>query len=313
VDVLTDLLARARARGAVFSCLELAQPWGVMFGGRRPLTLHGLLAGAAWLEADGAAPRRLAPGDLVLGRPGVPYRIVSAPGGPAIPIDEARRRGSDPPSAGARARLLCGAYTLEGTVCDGLLGSLPRFVPVPAAGQDAALAAVVRLLGAEIDRDAPGQQTVLDRLLDLLLVYVIRAWFAQPGATPPGWYRALDDPALGPVLRAVHADPARHWTVEAMARVAGVSRAAFARHFAAAVGSPPAAYLTSLRMDLADAALLRPGATLAAVAAQVGYSTEFAFSDAFKRHHGMTPGRWRHGQVPAVAEPLATVTASPRR
>jgi AraC-like DNA-binding protein len=300
MDVLADLLARARARGALFSHLELAEPWGVEFGGQRPLTLHGLLAGEAWLEADEAAPLCLGPGDLVLSRSGPPYRVVSAPGGAAIPIDEARRRGSDPPSDAGRALLLCGAYALEGTVCDGLLGSLPRFVALRSADQDTSLAAAVALLGAEIGRDAPGQQTVLDRLLDLILVYVIRAWFAIPGSSPPGWYRALDDPVLGPVLRAVHADPARRWTVEAMAGVAGVSRAAFARHFAAEVGHPPSAYLTSLRMDLADAALLRPGATLASVARQVGYGTEFAFSDAFKRHHGSTPGRWRREQRPAT-------------
>jgi AraC-like DNA-binding protein len=293
VDVLADLLARARARGAVFSALELAAPWGVEFGGRRPLTLHALLAGEGWLEAKGAAPVALGAGDLVVGRAGPPYRLVHAPGARAMPIEEARTRSTLGPPRERHAELLCGAYTLEGTVCDGLLDSLPRFTLLRAAEQGAALTAAVGLLTDEIRREAPGQQTVLDRLLDLILVYALRAWFALPEATPPGWYHALDDPALGPVLRALHADPARRWTVAGMADVAGLSRAAFARRFSTQVTQPPLTYLTDLRMDLADAALLRPRATLASVAAQVGYQSEFAFSDAFKRHHGTSPGRWR--------------------
>jgi AraC-like DNA-binding protein len=293
MDVLADLLARARARGAVFSALELVAPWGVEFGGLRPLTLHALLAGTGWLETDGAAPLLLGPGDLVISRAGAPYRLVHAPGARAIPIAEARTRSALGPPRDQDAALLCGAYTLEGTVCDGLLASLPRFTTLRATDQGTALATAVGLLTAEMTRETPGQQTVLDRLLDLILVYALRAWFALPQATPPGWYHALDDPALGPVLRALHADPSRRWTVATMGDIAGLSRSAFARRFSAQVHQPPSAYLTDLRMDLADAALLRPRATVATVAAQVGYQSEFAFSDAFKRRHGTAPGRWR--------------------
>ncbi len=297
MDVLADLLARARARGAVFSHLELAAPWGVEFGGRRPLTFHALLAGPAELDPGAGEPLPLGPGDLVLARAGAPYRILSGPGAPSIPISQARRQGDDPPSGQPRSLLVCGAYTLEGTVCDGLLDHLPRFVVIHAGEQGPHLAAAVTLLVAEIGRQAPGQQTVLDRLLDLILVYLLREWFSRPGSAAPGWYQALDDQALGPVLRALHADPAHDWSVESMARLAGLSRAAFARRFTGQVGHPPSTYLTDLRMDLADAALLRSESTLAVVAGQVGYRSEFAFSDAFKRHHGITPGRWRRQQA----------------
>jgi AraC-like DNA-binding protein len=297
VDVLADLLARARARGAVFSSLRLAQPWGAAFSGTRPLTLHALLAGTAVLEApDLPTPIVLTAGDLILGRSGNPYAITYAPGAVATPIAELRSTvAATPPATPSpdAAELLCGAYTLEGTVCDGLLASLPRFVVLHAADQGAELTGAMALFTAEVGRDAPGQQTVMDHLLDLILVYLLRAWFAQPGSAAPGWYHALEDPALGAVLRAVHAEPARRWTVASMAELAGMSRAAFARRFAQRVGVPPSTYLTNLRMDLADAALLRPGSTLADVATAVGYRTEFAFSDAFKRHHGTTPGRWR--------------------
>jgi AraC-like DNA-binding protein len=292
MDVLADLLARAHARGSVFSSLALRKPWGAGFSGRRPLTLHALLLGDGFLET-GSAPVALSSGDLVLAQSGNPYKIVHAPGAVATPIAELRSTAGEPAAAQPAAELLCGAYTLEGTVCDGLLEALPRFLILRAGEQGDALRATVELLVDEVERDAPGQQTVLDHLLDLILVYALRDWFARPDSEAPGWYAALDDPALGRVLRAIHSRPAARWTVASMAELAGMSRAAFARKFADTIGTPPSSYLTSLRMDLADAALLHPGSTLADVATSIGYTTEFAFSDAFKRHHGTTPGRWR--------------------
>jgi AraC-like DNA-binding protein len=294
MDVLADLLARARARGSVFSSLALQKPWGAAFSGQRPLTLHALLLGDGFLETGAPRPVAMAAGDLVLTQSGNPYKITHAPGAPATPI--ADLRSTAVPAQRPAAELLCGAYTLEGTVCDGLLEALPRFLILRAGEQGEALRATVALLVREVERDAPGQQTVLDHLLDLILVYALRDWFARPDSETPGWYDALDDPALGRVLRAIHERPAVHWTVASMAELAGMSRAAFARKFAGRVGVPPSAYLTNLRMDLADAALLEPGSTLADVATAIGYTTEFAFSDAFKRHHGTTPGRWRAQQ-----------------
>lgn len=318
MDVLADLLARAHARGSVFSSLALRKPWGAAFSGQRPLTLHALLLGDAYLETDTPHPTELSTGDLLLAQTGNPYNIVHHPGAPTTPITDLRSTATPRPAAAdtsdaaARpaAELLCGAYTLEGTVCDGLLKALPRFLILRADEQGDALRATVTLLVNEVEHDAPGQQTVLDHLLDLILVYALRDWFARPDSEAPGWYDALEDPALGRVLRALHSRPSARWTVASMADLAGMSRAAFARKFADTVGTPPSAYLTNLRMDLADAALLRPNSTLADVATSIGY-TEFAFSDAFKRHHGTTPGRWRRAQLAArntTAAPPASET-----
>jgi AraC-like DNA-binding protein len=174
-----------------------------------------------------------------------------------------------------------------------LLDTLPRFLILRADEQGPALRATIELLSNEVEHDSPGQQTVLDHLLDLLLVYALRDWFAREDSETPGWYDALEDPALGRVLRAIHSRPSAHWTVSSMATLADMSRAAFARKFATTIGTPPSTYLTNLRMDLAATALLLPNSTLATVATSIGYTTEFAFSDAFKRHHGTTPGRWR--------------------
>jgi AraC-like DNA-binding protein len=141
---------------------------------------------------------------------------------------------------------------------------------------------------------------VLDRLLDLLLVYAMRAWFGRDEAHPPPWYAALDDPSVGPALRRLHGEPQRAWTVAELAAEAGLSRAAFARRFTELTGHAPLTYLTEWRMVLAQDALRRPGATLASVAHEIGYGSEFAFANAFKRQLGVPPGRWRREQAAAV-------------
>jgi AraC-like DNA-binding protein len=143
---------------------------------------------------------------------------------------------------------------------------------------------------------------VLDRLLDVVLVGVLREHFGRAGAGAPPWYRALDDPQVGRALRALHADPARPWTVAALAAEVGLSRAAFARRFTALVGEPPLEYLTGWRMALAREQLRETRDGLAAVARAVGYGSEFAFAAAFKRHHGVAPGRWRTLDRPPARE-----------
>ena len=134
---------------------------------------------------------------------------------------------------------------------------------------------------------------MLDRLLDLFLITSLRAWFGRPGGDGPAWYRAHRDPVVGTALRMLHADPARGWTVAELAGATGVSRAALARRFTELVGEPPMSYLTGWRLALAADLLREPGATVAAVAHQVGYATAFAFSAAFKRVRGLSPRDYR--------------------
>ncbi len=302
VDVLADLLARARARGALFARTTLRAPWGLAFASAEPLALHAVTRGEAWLEADGGGPPvHLLQGDLALVRAPAAHRLASAPGGPCVPLDEALARfASDgrshvAPGTGPPTEVVCGAYAFAGDLCDGLLAALPPVVHVPAgAGEDdAPLRSALALLADEVARSAPGQQTVLDRLLDLLLVYALRAHFRRPDATPPRWYAALDDPEVGRALRLLHADPARAWTVATLAAEVGLSRAALARRFRALVGEPPLAYLTAWRLALAEERLRGSDLTLAAIAREVGYGSEFALSAAFSRHVGEPPSRWR--------------------
>ena len=303
MDTLTDLLSRARAAGALFAVTELHGRGGLLLPSQAALTVHVVSRGRLWLQHDGDVVA-LAEGDVVLVRAPAEVAVLAGEQEPPEPLaDLLARHGARVPGPGVGhlvlpgdgepAELVCGAYSLSGSVCERLLDVLPPVARVPAAG---ALAGVVQLVVDELDRPRAGQQTALDRLLDLLLVHVLRAHF-DAAASPP-WYAGSSDAVLGPALRALHAEPARRWTVEELARVAGLSRAAFARRFTAVVGEPPLAYLTGWRMALAQDALRREGSTVAGVAREVGYGSEFARSAAFTRHVGEPPS---HGRARARA------------
>jgi AraC-like DNA-binding protein len=214
-----------------------------------------------------------------------------------------RTWGNDP--AGS-TELVTGVYQLEGEISRRLLAALPPVLTVESRQRDERL---VSLLAEETARDRPGQEAVLDRLLDLLLVTTLREWFNRPEAEAPAWYRAHGDPIIGPALRLLQQYPDRPWTVAALATEVAVSRATFARRFSELLGEPPMRYLTRWRLAVAADLLREPGATVAAVSRQVGYGTPYAFSTAFTRERGISPSGHRAigAQINAVA--IATPSA----
>src|ERR1043165_5404910 len=185
------------------------------------------------------------------------------------------------------AVLLTGAFERQGELSERLLQALPPALVVPATFPS------VDTVAEEIARDRPGQQQVLDRLLDLMLGSALRSWFDNPDANAPAWCRALDDPIVGTALRLMHDAPAAPWTVENLATKVGVSRAALARRFTAQVGEPPMAYLASWRMALAADLLRQTDDTVATIARKGGYANAFALSVAFKRLRGTRPSDYR--------------------
>lgn len=319
MDVLTDLLSRSRARGAGFSHTTLHGPGGVAFPAGPGLAVHVMVDGEAHLRTapatgstrDPATGTRVAAGDVVLVRGPVEHSLASPADARDVPLVDVLAAGPLPGTArgyavgpGDRpvaAVFFCGAYLFDGDLCEGLLAALPDTVVLrPAAG--GALRATTDLLAREVLGDAPGQQALLDRLLDVTLVQVLRHHFAAAGEAAPPWFRASADPGVGAALRALHADPAAPWTVGGLAAVASLSRGAFARRFRDLLGGvPPLTYLTGWRMALARERLRDGDEGLAAVAAAVGYRSEFAFAAAFKRHHGTAPGRWRAAAQRATA------------
>ncbi|MBE1878378.1 AraC family transcriptional regulator [Myceligenerans pegani] len=305
MDVLTDLLQRSRARGAAFSHSTARGEWGVRFPAAARLAIHGILAGEAFAWTDDGDPsagrsRHVLAGDVVLIRGPAEQFMGHAPGAGSVPF--AGHPSSGPPGGarrmtfgsgtGSATTFFCGAYTFEGDLCSGLLAGLPVLTVVrPRAGSG--LRATLDVFANELLHDTPGQQALLDSLLDVILVQVLREQLAADVQAAPAWYRAMSDPAVGAALRAVHADPARPWTVARLAAEASLSRATFARRFTGLLGMSPLAYVTDWRMALACEQLRAGDAGLAAVARSLGYASEFSFAAAFKRHHGMPPGRWR--------------------
>jgi AraC-like DNA-binding protein len=307
MDVLTDLLHRARASTALVRQLIQRPPWSVTYADAPPLTVMTTLGGHASIRLDDseAAPVPLAAGDIALVTATGQYTIADDPstghqvtirgGRKYLPGGEQaaghwnlapRTYGDGLPGA---TIMLRAAFELHGDVSDRLLALLPPLAVIPAGPRTGT---TVDLLAAEVSRDEPGQDAVLNRLLDLVLVLALRAWCAE-SATLPAWYRALGDPTVGEALRLLHTDPARRWTVAELATKVGLSRAAFAARFTTLVGEPPLAYLTGWRMTLAADLLRDTDETVAAVAHQVGYTDAFAFSVTFKRARGVSPSTWR--------------------
>jgi AraC-like DNA-binding protein len=303
MDAVAGLLDGPRARGAFLLRSLLDPPWSMRIADEAPLCLIAITRGEAWLMPEDGEPVPLARGDVAVIRGPDPYTVADdpetapqvlilpgqqcvTPDGEEVPLMSwmgVRTWGNSPVGSTV---ILNGTYELEGEVSRRLLGALPPLLVLPA---DAWESPLLGLLAEEIVKDDPGQEAVLDRLLDLLLIAVLRAWFARPDAGAPAWYRAYSDPIVGKALRLIHNDPAYSWTVAELAAEAGVSRAALARRFSELVGEPPMAFLTDWRLSLAADLLLEPGATIGSVAHKVGYGSPFALSTAFKRVRGISP------------------------
>jgi AraC-like DNA-binding protein len=307
VDAVAGLLDGPRARGAFLLRSTLDPPWSLRIQDEAPLTVIAVVRGEAWVLPDRADAVRMARGDVAIVRGPDPYTVADDPGTPPQVVihpgqrcstpdgDEVagmtelgvRTWGNDPDGATV---LLTGTYQMHGEVSGRLLRALPVLLVLSEEALDSPL---IPLMADEIVKDAPGQEAVLDRLLDLLLIAALRAWFARPDADAPGWYRASADPVVGLALRLLHNDPAHPWTVAELAGATGLSRAALARRFTDLVGEPPMSFLAGWRIALAADLLLEPGATLGSVARQVGYGGPFALSAAFKRVRGISPQEHR--------------------
>lgn len=303
MDPLAALLQGPRAQGAFVLRMVMEPPWAVRVQDRAPLTVAAVLAGSVWVTTADGGQHLLRPGQVGILRGPDAYVFADQPSTPAQIVVHPGQRCEDlegrsleaPFTRGIRTWgnhsdggtvVIVGTYEQIGRPGSHLLAELP---PLAIVDREQIGTAMVDLVASEIAREAPGQGVVLDRLLDLLTVAALRCWFDQAGAEAPRWWRATDDPVVGPALRLLQHHPAHRWTVASLAAEVGVSRAVLARDFTALVGQPPMAFLTGWRLDLAADLLLEPGATVQSVATSVGYSTGFALSTAFQRVHGISP------------------------
>ena len=306
MDAISGLLDGPRARGAFVLRSSMHPPWSLRVQDEAPLTVVAVVRGDACVVRHDIVTW-LADGDVVVisgselyevaDKPSTRPQVIIQPGQLCTTPDGVEVSGMA--SMGVRrwgnaedgeTVLLTGTYQLQSEISARLLSALPELVHLPADALDSPL---IAYLAQEAVKDEPGQEALLDRLLDLLLIAVLRAWFARPEAEAPGWYRAYSDPVVGPALQLLHNSPDQPWTVESIARAAGVSRAALSRRFSALVGEPPMTFLTNWRLTLAADLLREPDNTVESVARRVGYGSAFALSTAFKRVYGVSPRQHR--------------------
>ncbi|MET8862762.1 AraC family transcriptional regulator [Nonomuraea sp. NPDC004580] len=310
MDVVSDAISAVHLGHPRFDRVGMDGSWCARLDPYDGAGFHVVLKGSCWLRTDGGTIAFLNVGDAVLLPHGTGHVIADSPGDPEKARSFERWLATPEPRRHGATELLCGRYRLDCSRMHPLMTELPDVVHLPSrVGTHLELRAAIDLLAGELDEVRPGSSIALPNLLDLLLVYMIRAWMTQ--TTSGAWPSALGDPVTAAALRAMHAQPAAPWTIDRLAAEAGVSRPTLARRFTALVGRPPMGYLTWWRVIRAASLLRDTKDTLAAIAERVGYGSPYALSHAFEREFGTTPGRYRE-IVRSGASPAPTA-ASGRR
>jgi AraC-like DNA-binding protein len=299
-DAMSDVLSLVRMRGEVVCQNEYSAPWSYRFG-KHVAHFHIVERGAAWILIEGEPARRLVSGDLVILPLGAGHVLSNDPDLAPTPIEEAIGRSRPRQDfvyrlggGGEPTSVLSGQFTFAGILAPKLLTILPPVIHIEA--QEGRPLEWLRLtweyLLAEMQTGTPGWAIMVSRLIDLLFIQAIRDWGAKSPSNL-GWLSGFVDPMIGKALTALHERPARRWTVEGLAEVAGLSRSAFAARFSEVVGQTPLRYLAGWRLDLAADHLRAGGAKIGEIATLVGYGSEAALTRAFKAQFGTTPGAFR--------------------
>lgn len=301
MDPLSDVLSTLRVSSVLSSRFEGRGDWALRFPAYRHIKFGGVLSGRLHLWIEGQAPVVLEQGDFYLLTDGQPFCSASTLGlapedGVAVAHGKRDEDGVSRYSCegeGMPVSLASGRFTFDNDASDMLLRHLPPLMHLRGADIDSApLTHVLHLLRLESDALHIGGVVARSGLAALALVHVLRAYLAA-SQQPAGWLGALSDPKIGKALSAMHDEPARRWTVESLASTVAMSRTAFATRFRDRVGEAPLEYLNHWRMTLARTALRESVAPLADIAARIGYLSDTAFSIAFKRSTGTSPGKYR--------------------
>jgi AraC-like DNA-binding protein len=321
MDVLSDVLRAVRLNGAVYFDIDAGYPWtgespgtaeiatAVMPGVEHVISFHAILSGSCWAAlSDGSAPAlNLNAGDVVVfpgGAPNVMGSEAGARGEPDMamyykPVDKhlpfTLIRGGE---GQERTRFVCGYLGCDARPFNPLLAALPPMLRVSRPTDGGRW--VTDLFSMALQEGGSGRaggETVLAKLSELMFVEVIRCYIETLPLESRGWLSGLRDPHIGKALRLIHARPSEGWTLDRLAREAGLSRTVFAERFSGYVGVSPLHYLTGWRLQLARRLLEQTGFGVARAAAAVGYESEAAFNRAFKKFVGVPPGAWRKGRL----------------
>src|SRR5580700_3986132 len=290
-DLLSELLRSVRLSGERIVAYAPPRTFSTGFAGVG--SLHIIEAGELVLRIDANRHvEHVSRGDVVLLPRGDPHHL-SAPENRA-PENRAPENRAAENSAAEPARWLCGTFTIGDPQASHLLASLPAVIIMRGARGPAleGLEVARRMLLIEMQSPSQGSAVMVARILDLLFIQILRAWAAGTDAEP-NWLAGALDPQIGLALSAIHRDPGHYWTVEELARACSLSRSAFAARFVARVGKPPATYLAHVRLEAATDLLRDTSVPVTIIAKNVGYTSEAAFSRAFKNRYGTPPARWR--------------------
>ena len=320
-DALGEALHWLRMSGAFYCRSEFTEPWGLTLP---PLPgylwFHVVTSGGFELKDEEGGLTELGSGDLALVTHGAGHVLQSDSAAPAPGILELHREEISDRyevlrhGAGGRlTRMMCGAVRFDHPAARNLINLLPDVIHIEAgSGPDTvSIQGTLSLIAAETRHPRPGGEAVITRLADVLVIQAIRAWIETDERAQTGWLGALRDDQIGRALAMIHTDPARAWTVAALADELAMSRSAFAARFTELVGEPAMQYVTRWRMRMAVNALRDEQATVAELANRLGYRSEAAFARAFKRVTGAAPGSVKREALPGQHLPLEALGAAP--
>lgn len=313
MDPIDAIFSAMRVHHAIHARIEATAPWGVNFVQGKAARFGLVVEGQCWLEVEGKPePRLLSAGDCYVIVRGTRYSLRDHPASAVSNCYQALRDYDENHvvrlgGGGAATTVVTGWFLYDAISARPLVELMPRVIKTRMDAQRSQiLQATLQLLALETQQGGLGSQIMISRLADILFIQTIRAHAAKAGSAARGWLNALCDRRLGPVFREIHAALGKEWTVDSLARIAGMSRSAFAAHFKEMVGTAPLEYLTHWRMFHAGNLLRRGEQSTAEIAYAVGYESESAFSKAFKRVNGVAPGVWRR-TAGEVAQPRLAI------
>lgn len=310
MDTLSHVLSTLRLRGSLYFHTEFRPPWGLrvpVYG--RVARFHLVVRGSCWVRVIGAGdPVLLEAGDLILVTHGAEHVLADTPDTPCRTVEEVVKaagytgRGAltlGDGDGGGPTRLICGHLEFDEEFHHPFMEQLPPAIVVRSDdyASNPAFDSAFQVVVHEVRAGRPGGDTVVTRLSEVLFVQAVRHW-VEHGAPDAGIVAALRDPAIGPALAAIHADPTRGWTIEALGREAAMGRTAFALRFREVVGMTPIEYLTAWRMQLGKRLLGETRLSLDQVAERVGYESSASFSRVFTKQVGVRPGAYRRRLEP---------------
>ncbi len=301
-DTLSLILDDMHFEGVRFVYTINQSPWAWQLATPGVACAHQLVQGEAWLVREGEEPLHLQAGDMVVLPAGTAHRTQDHPQSLAQPqnmlplmSDDAQTAHGPSGHVPHACQIISTHARFDVAMAAPLIRALPPVLHARGQGDSPPpwLDVGTRFLWLQVAMPTPGQQAILNRIGDILFMQVIRDHVASVPEGSGNWLAALKDKALSAALTAIHQDPRRNWTVPELAQQAHLSRSAFAERFGQVMGEPPLTYLTRHRMRLAARHLSRSALPVSKVADLVGYASEAAFSQAFKREHGLSPSAWR--------------------